>query len=377
MKKIVLLGNTPSSFLNFRQELVEALVAQHYQVYCLAYDFSEAEKQTISSWKAIPISHHLNTKGINPFADILATHQITRQLQTIQPDIVFNFFVKSVIFGSIAAKLAKVPRIIGMIEGLGNAFTLNKGKLPFKAKIIQPIQILLYRLSLPFLNHVIFLNPDDKRDLVDAYRIPVKKFSILGGIGVDLNKFSYSKPPSPSNIVFIFIARLLKEKGVVEFLQAAQTIKKQHPHAIFQIIGDVDQSNPFALKQDFLNQFIQDQSIEYHGYVNNVQDWIQKSHVFVLPSYREGVPRSTQEAMAIGRPVITTNVPGCRETVIEGENGFYIQPSHTNELIEKILYFIHHPEQIEPMGIKSRTMAEAKFDINHVNQKLIAILESP
>lgn len=375
MKKIILLGNIPSALINFRQELILDLISKDYLVYCLANGYTEEQIKVIKSLGAIPMNHQLNTKGLNPISDLKATILLYQTIKKIKPDFVFPFFVKSVIFGSIAAKLANVPTVIGMIEGLGNAFTVSNGKVSLKVKFIKLIQVLLYRISLPRLDKLILLNPDDYNDLIKKYKITTKQIEILGAIGVDLNKFAYSSPPNNKNITFLFIGRLLREKGIFEFIQAAQNIKKDYPNCIFQIIGSLDHTNPFALDQNILNQYILDGTIHYAGHVDNVPDWIKNADVFVLPSYREGFPRSTQEAMAIGRPIITSDVPGCRETVINGKNGFLTKPWDTKDLSEKMSYFINNPNKIEEMGIESRKIAVEKFDVYKINQKIINILE--
>lgn len=376
MKKIILIGNIPASLITFRKEIILDLVSKKYDVYCLVNGYTEVEKALVTDWGAIPISHQLNGKGLNPVGDIKATIHLYNLIKQINPDIVFPFFVKPVIFGSIAAKLAKVPKVIGMIEGLGNAFTITPGKVSAKVKIIKSLQILLYKISLPLLDKLILLNNDDKKDLLDDYHIKVKKLDILGGIGVDLNKFSYSLPIQKAQTTFIFIGRLLREKGIFEYIEAAQIVKQKHPNTIFQIIGGLDENNPFALDKGILDNYIKQNIIEYAGHVDNVPEWIRNSDVFVLPSYREGVPRSTQEAMAIGRPVITTDVPGCRDTVIDEYNGFIVKPWDGKDLAQKMMLFIEHPEKIISMGQNGRQMAEDKFDINKINQKLLAILES-
>lgn len=375
MKKIILLGNVPSALINFRQELILDLISKDYLVYCLANGYTEEQIMVIKSWGAIPMNHQLNTKGLNPISDFMATISIYKAIKKIKPDIVFPFFVKSVIFGCIAAKLANAPRIVGMIEGLGNAFTVSNGKASLKVTVIKTIQVFLYKISLPRLDKLILLNPDDYTDLIKKYKIKTKQIEILGAIGVDLNKFDYSPPPMNKNITFLFIGRLLREKGIFEFIQAAQNIKKKHPNCIFQIIGGLDHTNPFALNQNILDQYILDGTIHYAGHVNNVSDWIRNADVFVLPSYREGFPRSSQEAMAIGRPIITNDVPGCRETVENGKNGFLIKPWDTKDLSEKMSYFINNPNKIEEMGIESRKIAVEKFDVYKINQKIINILE--
>lgn len=374
MKKIAILGNVASMMLNFRGDLIRTLIANGHQVFCFATDYTDDDRKQLYSWGATPIDYTLNSKGLNPFKDFKSILELIDILKELKPDIVFSYFVKPVIFGTIAAQWAKVPRVVGMIEGLGNAFTLTKTGFTKKAKIIQFIQIFLYTISLPKLDALIFLNPDDKRDLVEKHHIKVKEVIILGGIGLDLKQFPFTPIPKSTSISFIFIARLLREKGIFEYLQAAEIIKKRHPEVIFYLLGGFDTENPFALKPTELQQYLESGIVVYPGFVNNIPEWLQKSSVFVLPSYREGVPRSTQEAMAIGRPVITTDVPGCRETVIHGLNGFLIPPFDSVALAQKMQYFIDNPAEIERMGSASRKLAEENFDGIKINEKLTRII---
>ncbi|MBF6677318.1 glycosyltransferase family 4 protein [Campylobacter sputorum] len=372
--KIFIIGNVASMMINFRKELIEELVENGIDVYCLVSDYTEITKNQVKDLGAIPLDYELNSKGLNPFKDIIATYKLYKLIKEHKPDIVFSFFVKPVIFGSMAAKFAKIPRVVGMIEGLGGAFTVHKNGITRKAKIIKFIQALLYKFSLPKLDLLIFLNPDDKKDLVEKYNIKVKQILILGGIGVDLDKFKYSLAPT-NPVSFIFIARLLAEKGIFEYLKAAKMIKAKYPQTKFYIFGSFDEENPFALKKDELEQYLKDDLVIYPGFVDNIHEWLTKTSVFVLPSYyREGVPRSTQEAMAIGRAIITTNVAGCKETVINGYNGFLIPPFDSHILAEKMEYFINNPECINQMGKDSRKLAEDKFDVKKVNKKLINAL---
>lgn len=374
LSKIVFIGNTAATLLNFRKELICELVGKGHKVYCLVSDYSKNSKALIIELGAIPIDSDLNSKGINPLADIKATFKLSGILKNIEPDIVFSYFVKPVIFGTLAAKIANVPRIIGMIEGLGNAFTSYSKGLSLKAKIIQSIQILLYKYTLPLLDTVIFLNPDDPNDLLNKFNIKVSNIVILGGIGVDLSKFRYSPVPPNQPISFIFVARLLREKGVFEYLEAASEIKEKYPDTEFYILGGFDEDNPFGLRQSELNKYLQSEIVNYPGYVEDVVQYLERSSIFVLPSYREGLPRSIQEAMSIGRPIITTDVPGCRETVEDGINGYLIPPFNKHALADRMIKFIEQPELINKMGRESRRIAELKFDVNEVNDKLINIL---
>ena len=373
MVKIFIIGNIASMMINFRKEFIEMLVSSGHEVYCLVSDYDEKSREKISSFGAIPLDYSLNAKGLNPFKDAIDTFDLIRLFRQHRPDVVFSFFVKPVIFATIAAKIARVPRIVGMIEGLGGAFTVHKSGQTKKAKIIKTIQIFLYKFSLPHLDELIFLNNDDKKDLIDRCNLRAKSINVLGGIGVDLDKFSYSKATSDP-ISFIFIGRLLTEKGIFEYLEAAKMVKDKYKDAKFYIFGSFEENNPFGLKQEDMGPYLNDEIVIFQGYVGNIKEWIAKSSVFVLPSYREGVPRSTQEAMAVGRAVITTDVVGCRETVIDGVNGFLVPPYNSDALAQKMIYFVENPDTIIQMGIESRKIAEEKFDINKQNKKLANIV---
>lgn len=374
-KKIVLIGTVASSFYGFRADLIRTLLKKGHQVYAFTSEYTAEDLKKIEKLGATPIIYTLNRGGLNPLADMIATYQLSKKIIAINPDLVFSYFSKPVIFGTLAAKLAKAPHIIGMLEGLGYTFTEQPEGLSKKTQLIKKIQVLLYKCALPQLDQLIFLNPDDPLDLIDQHAINVKKVEVLGGIGLNLKDYPYQPVPNIQQpINFLFIGRLLKEKGIHDFLAAAKLVKEKYPETQFTVLGAIDPHNLGALKQSELDELIASNIIHYPGHVNNVKDWIANSHVFVLPSYREGVPRSTQEAMAIGRAIITTDVPGCRETVEHGVNGFLVPKWNPAALAEKMIYFIEYPEQIEKMGYESYKMAQDKFDAEKVNQRLLNIL---
>ena len=371
--KIFIIGNVASMMINFRRELILEFIRCEFEVYCLVSDYDEKSREAIKNLGAIPIDYSLNSKGLNPLKDIVALFDLIKIIKQYRPDVVFSFFVKPVIFGTIAARITKVSRIVGMIEGLGGAFTKHKNGQSLKTKLIRYIQIMLYKISLPLLDKLIFLNKDDENDLVKKYKINVKNIQILGPIGIDLDKFKYSVAPMKP-VSFIFIARLLAEKGVFEYLEAAKIIKQKYKDTKFYILGSFDEANPFGLKKQELQKYLKNDIVVYPGFVNDVNRWIEKSSVFVLPSYREGYPRSTQEAMWIGRAVITTNSVGCKEGVIDGVNGFLIPPYDYKFLANKMEYFIQNPNEINKMGLESRKIAEQNFDIHKINKRLINLI---
>lgn len=372
---IVMIGTTAACFYGFRAELIKILKSNNIAIYAFTTDQDKIELEKIKILGAIPVIYQLNRGGLNPLMDILATYKLAQQIKKLQPDLVFSYFTKPVIYGTLAAKFVKVPKIIGMLEGLGYTFTDQPNGQSPKTKLIKAIQTFLYKLALPKLDHLIFLNKDDLNDLITKNNIQVKQAYVLGGIGLDLSQYNYTPANSSLPLKFLFIGRLLKEKGIHDFIAAAKIVKSKFPETVFTILGGVDEANLGALTKNELNQYIENELIEYPGHVSNIPEWIKNSSVFVLPSYREGVPRSTQEAMAIGRPVITTDVPGCRETVIDGVNGFLVPKWNAEVLAEKMIYFIEHPEQIRVMGDASCKIAQEKFDADKVNQRLLEILE--
>ena len=377
IKKIVMIGTTAACFYGFRADLIKGLVKKNVKVYAFTIDSEVSELEKIEKLGAIPVGYSLNRGSLNPLSDLYATYKLSKQIKDLKPDLVFSYFTKPVIYGSLAAKFSKVKKITAMLEGLGSPFTVHPHGQSLKIKLIRFIQVSLYRIVFPFIDKIVFLNKDDPVDLIENNKIKHKANSpvVLGPIGLNLRDYSYTPWNISNEISFIFIARLLAEKGIFEYVEAAKIVKKKYPHIIFRVIGGLDLENPYGLTQNQLDELIESKTIEYSGFVTNVDAYIKKSAVFVLPSYyREGVPRSSQEAMAIGRPVITTDVPGCRDTVIDGVNGFLVPKWNPQALAEKMIYFIEHPEQVRMMGDQSHKIAIEKFDAEKVNQRLLEIL---
>ena len=377
MKKVAIIGNVASMMLNFRGDLIRELISRGNVVYCYCTDYSVETKSKIKSLGAIPVDYSLNSKGINPFADIISTFKLYRSLKEKLIDVAFPYFVKPVLLGGVAAKIAGIPRVVGMIEGLGNGFVIDEA-ISFQRRIIRLVQVILYKLILRHLDALVLLNEDDKKDLIDRYRIKVRSIYVLGGIGVDLEKYKpvMVKHDVHDSMRFVFVARLLREKGIFDFISAAENVKLVRDKIDFLVLGGFDDENPFALSREEMRQYVERGVVMYPGHVDNVETWVGESDVFVLPSYyREGVPRSTQEALALAKPIITTNVPGCRETVIDGVNGYLIEPKNVNQLTQRMLMFIDNRYLIDAMGVESRRLAEAKFDVKDVNRRLIGILQ--
>lgn len=373
--KVVLIGTVSSSIFGFRKLLLQSLVKAGHEVHILTTDLTPELQQR--AWDELNVhaeKYTLARTGMNPLTDLKNAWVLYQRLKELKPDCVFCYFAKPVIWGALAARLAGIKHRYGMLEGLGYFFTDRPEPNTHKQKLVRSAQVALFHLSLPLLKGLVVLNPDDKKDLMEKYRIRQSNVMVLGGIGLDLEEYGFSEP-DPSKLRFIFVGRLLAEKGINEYLKAAEIMKQRHSQAEFVILGRSDPGNPGSVDEAYLNGLVSQGVVIYPGSVPNVAEWLAGSSVFVLPSYREGVPRSTQEAMAVGRPIITTDVPGCRETIRDGENGFKVPPHNPQALAEAMEKFIVQPELISRMGRRSRELAERDFDAEKVNQRLFEFLE--
>lgn len=374
--KVVLIGTVSSSIFGFRKSLITYLVSSGFEVYILTTDLTPELKY--KAWCELGVraeKYSLARTGVNPVIDLKNAWSLYRRLKKLKPDCVFCYFAKPVIWGALAARFAGVERRYGMLEGLGYYFTDDPGGNSYKKKVLREMQVFLFRLAIPSLSGLVVLNPDDKKDLVDRNNIRQNNVMVLGGIGLDLDEYAYSEVDIRKKR-FIFIGRLLAEKGINEYLKAAEIVKKYHPQAEFVVLGLPDVANPGSVNEAFLHRLVNEEVVIYPGSVSNVAEWLASSSVFVLPSYyREGVPRSTQEAMAVGRPIITTDVPGCRETIVDGENGFKVPPHDPQALAEAMRRFINQPDLISSMGRRSRELAVEKFDADRANQRLFCFMK--
>ncbi len=371
MKKlrVAVIGNQAFSLIHFRGSLIRAMVEKGHKVLALAPDYDEKTKERIKALGAVPIDYYLSRTGLNPFQDAYTFLQLFFLLRKLKPDVVLSYAVKPVIYGTLAAWLARVPRRFALIEGLGYSFTPTGKKENLKKKIIRQIVHILYRLSLPRATKVFFLNKDDLSEFTSLELVNSQKAYLLGPIGVDIRDF-YFTPSVKNPVTFLLVARLLREKGIYEFMEAVKRIKSKYPNTRFLLVGGLD-SNPGSIKREEVEGWVKEGVIEWPGHVEDVRPWISQASVFVLPSYREGVPRSTQEAMAMGRPVITTDAPGCRETVIDGINGFLVPVQDVEALAQAMERFIQKPELIEKMGKESRRIAEERFDVHKINARFL------
>lgn len=372
MRKLAILAQTAFSAANFRGPLIRELTSRGYSVEVLAPDLDAATDAALKSLGAHTTRLPLARTGVNPVEDMQTLAFLWRHFHRTRPDVAFSYAAKTNAWGMPAAALAGIPIRIAMVEGLGYAFTDGSdGRRNFRQRLLAGLLAMLYRLAFQCAHKVVALNPDDARDLQSLCGLGPEKIELLGGIGVPLEDWP-PHPPHLSPVTFTLVARMLREKGVFEFIEAARRVRQHHPDARFHLLGGLD-SNPGAIRTETIAAWVEEGLVEWPGQVD-VKPWLARCSVFVLPSYREGVPRSTQEAMAMARPVITTDVPGCRETVEDGVNGFMVPPRDVATLAQAMERFIREPALIGQMGKESRRLAEARFDVREANRRLMKVL---
>jgi glycosyltransferase involved in cell wall biosynthesis len=359
---LVVASHAPSLW-NFRTELLQALVQRGYEV------VGCAPADSTASARLAPLGVGFVALGpqrtsLNPFGDFAYFWRLSGLFRRLRPAAIITYTAKPVIWGSLAARGAGVPRIVAMITGLGFAFTETSSR----SKLARLVEF-LYRLALRGCHAVIFQNPDDQEEFKRRRLVaPRSESFVVNGSGVDLERFVPA--PLPEAPVFLLIARVLRDKGIVEFCQAARSLRERYPAARFRIVGSFDH-NPSAISPPQLSQLCGDGVVEYRGAKEDVRPEIAAARIYVLPSYREGTPRTILEAMAMGRPVITTDVPGCRETVQEGSNGFLVSARDAGELATAMERFLVTPGLAVEMGERGRALAVAKYDARKVANAVV------
>lgn len=349
---------------------MQEFVARHYTVIAIA-PFDEHVVRELSRKGISFIATPLSRNGRNPFEDVWNFMKLFLLLKKQQPNYFFSYTIKPVIYGSLAARLANIPHIYSMITGTGYAFA----KQNIVNRLIGRIVKTMLKYTLCFNKKVFFQNKDDAELFLKTKIIrSSSQITIVNGSGVDIDFFK--QVPLPKNISFLMIARLLYDKGIREYIEAAALIKKNNPNITFKVAGWID-TNPNAISETELLTWIKNGAIDYLGRLSDVRPAIADATVYVLPSYAEGTPRTVLEAMSMGRPIITTDVPGCRETVVSGINGFLVPAKNVEALYNAMHYFINKSEQSHIMGKKSREIAEQKYDVYKVNQSILTQMNIP
>ena len=370
MARVLVLGSFADSLILFRGHLLAEMVRRGHEVYACAPGASADLRRKLSGIGVVYCDVALQRTGMNPLQDMRTMLELTRLCRRIRPEVFLGYTIKPVLYGSLAARIAAVPRRYSMIEGLGFTF-MGSG---LKSRVLGVVTNRMYRLALGYNEKVFFLNPDNLDLFLERRLLRNRGQAVmLNGIGVDLAHFSPA--PFPERFSFLLIARLLKDKGVREYAAAARRVRQRNPEVSFRLVGWIDGDNPDTISERELESWIDSGDIEFIGRLDDVRPALQECSVYVLPSYHEGIPVSVLEAMATGRPVITTDAPGCRETVRHGETGLMVPVADVDALVRAMEHLVHNPDVAQRFGQAARDLAEHKYDVHKVNAVMLGSME--
>lgn len=369
-KKLFILASYPKSLIDFRLDLLRAFLAAGYLVVASA-PADEAVAKKLAEEGITFVSTPLKRTGLNPFFDFYCLYQLYALLKREKPTLFFGYTIKPVIYGTLSARAAKVPRIYSMITGMGYVFSMTT----LKSRLIGRFAQILFRFALNKNDGVFFQNRDNQKAFFDRclLRDPTKSF-LVNGSGV--NVASFVPAPYPAQLTFLMIGRLLIDKGIREYFEAARFVKALYPEVRFLLAGWID-DNPNAINPAELDEHLALKNVQFVGIVDDVRPLIATASVYVLPSYCEGMPRTVLEAMSMARPIITTQAPGCRETVIPERNGFLCAVKSVDDLVHAMKKFIEDPHLVPMMGSHSRQIAVERFDVHKINALMLSKMLTP
>lgn len=313
----------------------------------------------------------LSRTGLNPIADVSFVRHILELARRRRPTVVFAYGVKPIVFGLLGARLAGVQRCYAMVTGLGHAYTTEN----LRTRLVRVILAVMYRVSLRIARRTFFQNPDDLHSFVERGLVPADRAVLINGSGINLERFPLRPLPEVASARFLFVGRLLYEKGLREFVAACRLVAERHPGCEFVVVGGHDASLPHAVPAEEVETWRAEGVVRFVGAVKDVRSWLEWCTVLVLPSYREGTPRSVLEAMATGRAVITTDAPGCRETVEDGVNGYLVEPRTVEPLADAMIRVAADPATVARFAKAGRRIAEDKYDVHKVNAVILKTME--
>lgn len=364
--KIMVISPKNKTVFNFRGDLIKEFINKGYKVVVTGPDKEYIKDIENLGASFVEVPFVKDNVGI--IGDLKYCSLLRKVVKAEMPDKIFSYTIKPVIYGSIAGGLCGVKEIYPMITGLGRVYGTNG----IKSRILRVITGILYKTAFFFCKKAIFQNWDDMELFVKKRYIPKKKCEKIDGSGVNMERFAFSGLPSEKT--FLMISRIIKEKGVFEFCEAAKVVKEKYPEARFVILGGYDKSIG-AVKPEELSKYTEGGIIEIPGEVKDVAPILKGCYAFVLPTYyREGIPRTILEAMASGKPIITTNWVGTKEAVEDGVNGFLVPIKDSEKLAERTLELIENPEMAEKMGKSSFEICKEKFEVGIINKNMLKIM---
>ncbi len=373
--RIAIIGGDPHYLLNFRGDLISAMVSHGHQV--LALGGTTREVSALSSVSdgmeargARFQPFYFDRRGTSPRREAKTLLDLRRKLRAFRPQIVLSYTPKVIIYGTFAARMAGAQRVYALMTGLGTMFT-DDGERSLKRRVVSRLVATLMGRALSQVDKVIFQNPDDRADL---RRLGLLRHStatgLVNGSGVDTALFAFVPAPD-SPLVFTQISRVQRQKGVTEFAEAAARLSERFPEVEFRLVGPLEEGAAGIAEEEVKTWA----AVNWIGPVRDVHDELARASVFVLPSYREGTPRSVLEALSVGRATITTDVPGCRETVTDGDNGFLVPSQEPGALADAMERFIEDRSLVTTMSRAARRVAEEKYDVHKVNRAMLAHME--
>ncbi|WP_425505234.1 glycosyltransferase family 4 protein [Sphingomonas sinipercae] len=361
---LALSANSAWNLVNFRTPLLQSLQATGYRLAALVPDGDDVRPLSDLGVEVVPIA--MSPRGISPLSDARLTYAYWRALRRLSPQAFLGFTPKPNIYGSLAARAAGVP-VINNITGLGTGF--------LSGRMLERLVSGLYKAALHGSRRVFFHNPDDLALFVERRLVTPEQAEVIPGSGIDLDAFAPAPPRSGDGVVFLFVGRMLIDKGIVEFAEAARQVRRQIPDTRFVVVGGWS-PHPKAASAEQIDGWKAEAILEFHGNRDDVRSFVEASDCVVLPSYREGLPRALLEASALARPLIAADVPGCRHLVEEGDNGFMCTVRSADALAEAMVRFARLPEEERnQMGRRARTNAEERFGHDRVTDAYIRALE--
>lgn len=366
-QRILFVVNAPEFFLSHRLPIALAALAQGYDVHVASADGPEVEQI-----KGLGFTHHaipFSRSGQNPLRELKTFFSLVRLFVAVKPRLVHLVTIKPVLYGGIAARLAGVKAVVAAVSGLGTVFMANTLFARFRKTLVS----MLYRAAFKHKRlAVIFQNPDDRDALLAIGTLSSSTAKMIRGSGVDLNDYPFVAEPS-GKLVVSMAARLLKDKGVVEFVSAARLLRERGLEAEFWLIGSPDPGNPSSVTGEEVKEWEQEGVVTALGYRKDIAALYSASHIVCLPSYREGLPKSLVEAAACGRAVVTSDVPGCRDAITENETGLLVPPRDSGALADAIQRLLEDSELRRTLGNAGRKLAEEAFNIEAIVEQHLVI----
>ena len=365
--KIAVVLNTSWNIYNFRKGLIESLMDKGNEVITIAPKDKYTYKLMEMGCRHIPVK--MDSRGANPIKDFLLILELYWIYKKVKPDVILHYTIKPNIYGTIAASFLKIP-VINNVCGLGTMF--------LKDNLVSRVAITMYRIAFRFPKKIFFQNGEDQELFIKRKLVNQKVTDLLPGSGINTDQFTpVHKTRKGFPFTFLLISRLIYDKGILEYIQAIEILKKQGHNASFQLLGPIDELHKRGIPKDLIQSWINNEIVDYLGSVDDVKSFISKADCVVLPSYREGTPKTLLEAASMAKPIVTTDVPGCNNVVNHGQNGFLCEVKNAEDLASKMSDMISLKEQERKlMGLKSREYIRENFDESLVIDKYLRTIDT-